>query len=457
MKNEHKVGFDRSKCLSNEVMMDCLAGELEFHDRQAVLKHVESCPACNALYTDLLATARWLDEARPSQESRDDLVARIMASLPADDGDFENEPDAPFSLFLRIAAGFILVSVLLVGLVKEPGQSTGIAKRGAAVPHAEFSTTMDRSIALTDTLKWLAKVQEPSGQWHAASWGGRQEYACGLNGLALMAFVRSGKIAGEYAGVIKRSTEYLMGCQKGTGLFGEESEGMMYNHGIVSVALLEAYAATGNQALKPSIDKALGFIRKQQLATGGWGYVNRPGETANTSVAAWQLHAMILAAKLGWDDSTFSLKKGLLWFGSMIDDGGQLGYDRPGRMQEDNATLTAIGAFCMFSASDVEKMPDGKLLLQLRRSLDSLKNEFAGGDYYRSYFRAAALQAGKDGQQDRKLLELQNSLLTMQERTGGNAGSWSPNDRWGSVGGRIYSTAVAGLTLGLTGNPVNRQ
>ena len=38
-------------------------------------------------------------------------------------------------------------------------------------------------------------------------------------------------------------------------------------------------------------------------------------------------------------------------------------------------------------------------------------------------------------------------LISEQIKTGKDAGSWDPNDEWGRYGGRLYSTALATLTL----------
>lgn len=450
MKNNFSINADKTKCPGPEEMMDFMGGGLERAEADAFKKHLESCSTCRILVDDLKATLSELKSLTVDEEVREDLVEKIMQGVAgANSVAGHAESSNSLHVFLRLAAGFIILSVAVLGfglLWKNSVSDSGIAMK----PGSGESVVPDKVVAVRNTLKWLASVQQPSGGWDAVSWGGKSEYSLALNGLALLTFARSGGMMGENIPVIDRSVKYLLGRQAESGLFGVESEGMMYNHGIVSVALLEAYAVTRDQMLKPPISKALAFIRGQQLNTGGWGYVNRPGEFANTPVTLWQLQALILSAKLGWDDRDYSLKRGLRWFSSMIDDGGQLGYERPSHFPEGSATLTAMGAFCMFSASDVWKLSDTGVLLRLQQALNSLKHEEAQADYYGSYFRAAALQSvGKNEQPDGRLVHLQHSLIAMQEHSGGNAGSWSPGDRWGAVGGRIYSTSVAGLTLEL--------
>ena len=42
---------------------------------------------------------------------------------------------------------------------------------------------------------------------------------------------------------------------------------------------------------------------------------------------------------------------------------------------------------------------------------------------------------------------VRDTLIGEQRRTGPYAGSWDPNGPWGRYGGRLYSTAIATLTL----------
>jgi len=42
---------------------------------------------------------------------------------------------------------------------------------------------------------------------------------------------------------------------------------------------------------------------------------------------------------------------------------------------------------------------------------------------------------------------LRSTLLSLQVKDGPLAGSWKTNDLWGGHGGRVYTTALAALTL----------
>ena len=68
-------------------------------------------------------------------------------------------------------------------------------------------------------------------------------------------------------------------------------------------------------------------------------------------------------------------------------------------------------------------------------------------DYYLWYNCSLAMfQAGGDNW-DRWNSVVRDTILQLQEHTGCARGSWSPKCRWGDQGGRIFSTALAVLTL----------
>lgn len=43
--------------------------------------------------------------------------------------------------------------------------------------------------------------------------------------------------------------------------------------------------------------------------------------------------------------------------------------------------------------------------------------------------------------------EMKHTLLSTQVQTGADAGSWAPDCLWGPYGGRVYSTAMATMSL----------
>ncbi len=71
-------------------------------------------------------------------------------------------------------------------------------------------------------------------------------------------------------------------------------------------------------------------------------------------------------------------------------------------------------------------------------------------DYYRSYFLTHAFrvaEAGGGPEAPSRAEPLARVLVKKQLAAGPDSGSWSPSDRWGLTGGRVYATAMAALSL----------
>jgi hypothetical protein len=66
--------------------------------------------------------------------------------------------------------------------------------------------------------------------------------------------------------------------------------------------------------------------------------------------------------------------------------------------------------------------------------------------YYWYYGTLAMYQNGGRAWQDWNSV-VREVLIGEQIKSGRLAGSWDPNDEWGRYGGRLYSTALATLTL----------
>jgi len=79
--------------------------------------------------------------------------------------------------------------------------------------------------------------------------------------------------------------------------------------------------------------------------------------------------------------------------------------------------------------------------------LDSGQAQSATPDYCRSYFVARALDLVASRESGELALRIREKLISVQAHGGGDAGSWSPSDQWGTTGGRVYATAMSVLAL----------
>jgi hypothetical protein len=389
-----------------------VTGELPDVDRAEFEGHMRECVSCRTEVENLAAIAgRLRPLAEPDAPVVRDVTAAVLARIPERAwGEAAQASSNPtiitWPLLLRAAAGLLILigcSVLLMNhLSTDPGPVGGEDAQQACL----------KPEAIESGLAWLVSVQEPSGAWDPAVWGGKKEFRVALTSLALLGLVEQEQAATdpERARAVEKGAAFICGEQTEDGSFGSESEGRMYNHGIASVALLKAYAVTHNESLKDPISKGLSFINKQQLANGGWGYGSHPTEQANTSISVWQLHALITARDKGFPVNG-SITRGLNWLVGVIDPKGYFGYHAPLDSAEDADTLTAMGAYCLF-ASGQDVAGTEPLRMRIRGALKeaALRAE-KDVDFYRWYFLAHALNAEKEADFEPILMRLQESLV----------------------------------------------
>ena len=303
--------------------------------------------------------------------------------------------------------------------------------------------------AIDQALDWFAHTQEKSGAWDATKWQGNKQYEVGLTGVALLAFMKHAETGGKdaYAGVVRRAIDYLVRQQDAQGAIGPACSGRMYNHGIATVALLEAYRKTGSGTLREPIARAVGYILDQQLDSGGWGYERSAGQQANTSISFWQLQALELAHTAKFGDSEAACRRGLRWLSGVIDGNGLVGYESRGDFPHGSDTLTAMGAVCLGTArrsADGASQEAGRV----HRALQSVAAKIdPQADFYRCFFLARAASMTGDPRYDQPLARLRQSLVAVRSTAADAAGSWEPVGAWSSEGGRIFSTAMATLSL----------
>src|SRR5262249_457754 len=143
--------------------------------------------------------------------------------------------------------------------------------------------------AVARGLVWLKNHQLPDGSWnfyHIHS----PECDCTMPGtmannpnaataMALLAFLGAGHTSdeGDCQMEVRPGLDFLLstGVRAETGIcFYEGLAGppTFYTHGLVTIALSEAYAMTGDARLRPVITGAVEFLAATQDVGGGWRY-----------------------------------------------------------------------------------------------------------------------------------------------------------------------------------------
>lgn len=101
----------------------------------------------------------------------------------------------------------------------------------------------------------------------------------------------------------------------------------------------------------------------------------------------------------------------------------------------------------MLAAHDADLMNDPRLEASVKTVVRQLARQ-APGDYHQSYFLASVIgQLGVTGQET-DTGAIRDRLMALQIKAGTDAGAWlTAGDRWGTTGGKLYSTSMAMLAL----------
>ena len=314
--------------------------------------------------------------------------------------------------------------------------------------------------AVNSALAWLAAQQEEDGRWDAVKHGAGKENMVaghdrqgagnnadmGITGLAVLAFLAKGHthLDGEHRVTVQKALEYLVNHQAQDGSLSGQSGlyARMYCHAMALLAISEAYAMTKDERIRPFLDRALAYtVTAQHPRMGGWRY--HPGDRGDMSQFGWQVLALHSAALSGIeiDKNTRELMTRFLNDSSAGRDKGLAAY-RPG--EKATPTMTAEALTCRFFLG----IEDSDT--QISEATDFLKlNRPSEGcvDLYYAYYGTLAMYQMQDEAWKSWADTLHPRLLAAQVKGGELDGSWDPDCHWGGYGGRVYSTAMAALSL----------
>jgi len=315
-------------------------------------------------------------------------------------------------------------------------------------------------------LLWLSTHQLSTGAWRTdnemARWADP-----GITGLATLAFLGAGHThrKGRYRYNVARAIAYIKQEQDTEGCIGRKGPkkrtGHMYCHGICTLALVEAYAMTKDPLLREPAARAVDFISTSQNSTGGWRYYYNSSD-ADSSVSGWMVMALRSARLAGIyvPDRTFAGAR--KFFDSVTNrERGYTSY-MPG-LQPSSPALVAVGLLCnqylgtpaddpyvTLASKAINKFPPKWLDISRRdrMGLDNLPARQPGANsFYFWYYANLALHQRRGDEWDTWHPQVRDTLIKAQVRGGKDEGSWPPLSRWALRGGRVYSTAIAILTL----------
>jgi len=417
-----------------------------------------------------------LDEITPEPVVSDTETAELTDDVATLDAPFVGTSDAlnPDSI-LGVGDGF----------AGDPGGGVGTKFGPPGGPPGDYP--FDKPIRYA--LDWLATHQSPEGFWSTAAFDvecgkqgndvicdglGNPQFDVGVTGLSLLAFMGAGHThkRGEHSAVVNRGLRYLTDVQSRDGNFGQATNPQhTYDHVIATLAMVEAYGRSGDLKLRAPAERALNYLYRIRNPGGAWRYASFHQEMATTpndmSVTGWAILAMTLAKDLDLPFDETALEDSLLFLEEMTDPvTGVTGYtergSRPARQlgaeafwpNDQSESMTAVGVLCrIFADPDLERPGNREMVEKgialLSRMPPVWEDELPGRrDFYYWYYGAYATY--QFGDQAWKIWErsLSSAIAGNQHQEGELRGSWDPqDDPWGSVGGRVYSTATLTLCL----------
>jgi uncharacterized protein YfaP (DUF2135 family) len=333
-------------------------------------------------------------------------------------------------------------------------------------------------------LDWLARHQADDGSWSnrclgtksaeskceedAPCTGPGKTYEMAHTGLAILAFQAGGHYyfnENAYSDAVRAGLDWMVEHQRADGgLVGSAPLGgfanfhkhFMYEHGIAAFALAEACAVAAamgeppNERYVEAARKAVDFIQAMQYDDGGWRYWDDATRAGDTSVTGWQILALKTAKEAGLPVSDECVE-GIRRFcdARATGENGRTGYENRNVLTE---ATTGVG---MLARQFLLGEPDAPLVGEAAEYLA----EYAEGkwsdaaapgaksDFYLWYNCTLAMfQAGGEPWERWNPI-VRDTIIHLQRHDGCARGSWDPSSKWGSTGGRIYTTALAVLTL----------
>jgi hypothetical protein len=302
----------------------------------------------------------------------------------------------------------------------------------------ETETAVDKALA------FLASTQAEDGRWDLSENSGAANHDMAATAFALLAFYGRGETHNsecQYREVVDKGIRWLIDQQdKADGdLRGKNPKGDMYDHGIASLAMIEAYGVTKDtELLRPRAIAAVEFITTAQHEEGGWRY--KPGQKGDLSVSGWMVMALASAKWSGLrvKDETIAGARRFLKEVSSGKDNGAFGYtDKVGGGGHTPA-MNAVGFFCSqllgLSSSSARAWESSTLID--KKGLDV-------ADLYYAYYGTLASYQHQGPAWRRWLEAMKKQLVTTQTEDG----SWAVKGKHSGQMGPVITTSLVALCL----------
>ena len=289
--------------------------------------------------------------------------------------------------------------------------------------------------AVDRALEYLLRKQNPDGSWPSG-----KGINNGINAICLLAFLGRGHLPGRgpYRPVVDRTVSFILATQQPNGLYKSPSgwNGVMYEHGLCTLAMIESYGGAPSDGMRNSVQKAVDLIVKVQSPLGGWRYHPKPAD-ADLSVTVMQVVALRAAQNARLNVPKKTIENALKYVKSCAVGNGGFSYQPGGGA---NYAQSAAGSLSMqllgaFNDPSVEKALGYLEAASLHPKLEYL--------WYSTYYAMQShFQAG-GGRWQSWHPKVRDFVLKIQRENG----SWPA---WKEPYGgptECYSTAFGAMTL----------
>ena len=322
-------------------------------------------------------------------------------------------------------------------------------------------------------LEWLAKNQGKEGNWGSKD--------LGLVSVGALAFLSAGHTpeTGRYRENVRRALDYVLVNAKPSGLLNiTGGNRAMYNHGLSTFVLTQAYGMSNDKRVGRALKKAIKVIVSTQCRDGGWDYhAKRQDRGHDLSLAVMQAKALRGAMDIGVhiprQSITMAVKSVQGYYRSKK--GGKAEADNeaerrgwrheqarfPGRFTYSGGgsttAMAAAGAVCL---QEYGKYKDFRIFRSMQGVLGDIakRMEIKPGhvpfDAYTMYYVSQALYQVGGKQWRDGYPPVRDGLVKSQTREskGGPRnelhGSWA-GGRVGGKPGQLWGTAVAVFALNI--------
>ncbi len=339
---------------------------------------------------------------------------------------------------------------------------------GPVVSGDEGEITPASEQALNRGLRWLARNQGPQGNWTSDD--------LGLVSTGVLAFLAAGHLPdrGEYGGHVRWAMDFVIRGADSSGLLNiAEPRRGVYNHGLSTFVLGQAYGMTHDPRLGPTLDRALRLIADTQCDDGGWDYVAaRQRQGHDLSLAVMQALALRSAVDSGLDVSPRVIQAAIQSVRAHYTPSncprdapeeeqkrhaGQFTYTRGGGNA--SVAMAAAGVVCLQEFGQYDDWRIEKNIRVIRKAVQentspdrARRERRAPFDAYTLYYVAQAIyQVGGEPWRECYPL-LRDAVVASQIEDSENPtrdGMWAAQGHVGGKPGELYMTAVCCFVLAI--------